>query len=62
MVIVYFCIPPQYLWINISFDEDTVENIIPGTIWDLAVKATHRTVPAQHNTRHKANVRQTNGR
>ncbi len=36
MVIVYFCILPQCLWINISFYEDTVENIIHGTICDLA--------------------------
>ena len=35
MVIVYFYILQQNLWINISFDEDTVENIIHGTIWDL---------------------------
>jgi hypothetical protein len=32
MVVVYFCILSQYLWINISFDEDTVKNIIHGTI------------------------------
>jgi hypothetical protein len=35
MVIVYFYILQQNLWINISFDEDTVGNIIHGTIWDL---------------------------
>ena len=36
MVIVYFYILQQNLWINISFDEDTVENIIHGTIWDFS--------------------------
>ena len=36
MVIVSICILSQYLWINISFDGDTMENIIHGTIWDLA--------------------------
>jgi hypothetical protein len=35
MVIVYFSILQQNLWINISFDEDTVGNIIHGTIWAL---------------------------
>jgi hypothetical protein len=38
MVIVYFYILQQNLWINISFDEDTVENIIHGTIWDLGTQ------------------------
>jgi hypothetical protein len=33
-----------------------------GSINLASVKATHRTVLAQHNTRHKANVRQTDGR
>ena len=36
MVIVYFYILSQSLWINFSFDEDTVEFIIHGTIGDLA--------------------------
>ena len=36
MVIVYFYILSQSLWIIFSFDEDTVEFIIHGTIWDLA--------------------------
>ena len=35
MVIVYLYILQQNLWINIYFDEDTVGNIIHGTIWDL---------------------------
>ena len=38
MVIAYFYILQQNLWMNISFDEDTMENIIHGTIWDLAIQ------------------------
>ena len=32
MVIVYFYILLQSLWINFSVEKDTVENIIHGTI------------------------------